>query len=632
MAEKSALLTNVLEHITQGVVMFDRSRHLVLWNSQYERILQFPSGFLKTGLANREMTLYLAKRGDLGEGDPDRLTDERLSLLWAKSRSHAEITVRGDKSYEVRFQRTDDDGLVATYSDVTDRKRSEEALRASEEQFRGAFETSAAGMALHKLDGTYLKVNQTFCNILGYTEPEFLQLNWRDVTHPEDIGPTEELDDQAETGALDNFVLEKRYLHKDGKIVWARVFSAHLRDADGVPRFILGQINDITELKNAEQILRESEERLSLSLKSGGIGTFSWDIKNGTHFWDDRNHEIWGFEPGTYTGRAEADFLDNLHPEDAGAVRETLDRVFSNDEEFNIEYRIIRPNGNIAHVHAAAILVRDELGEPETLIGVSRDITDRKLAELELARQRDELILLNQQKSRFFSIIAHDLKNPFNVMIGYADLIDRMGEEMSREEMLDMAHSVSASGRKLYQLLEDLLAWGRSQMNADRINPEALSTSDLFDAGLDGLRDVADLKGVKVNLQPGEIEFVADPDMMTTVIRNLVSNAIKFTPPRGGVVVSAEAVRSRSQDGQIVFTVTDTGIGMNEEHLDQLFRIDTNQSTPGTDGETGSGLGLLLCKDFIEKHGGSISAASKEGMGTTISFTVPAQPPVVANP
>ncbi len=456
-------------------------------------------------------------------------------------------------------------------------------------------------------------------------------MNWRDVTHPGDVDHTESLDKKAEAGSLDNFVLEKRYVHKNGDVIWARVFSAHLRDSDGAPQFILGQIHDITQLKKAEQVLRESEERLSLSLKSGGIGTFSWNIKDGSHYWDDRNHEISGLAPGTYTGEAAADFLDSLHPEDAGRVREALERVFSDDDEFDIEYKIIRADGGIAHVHAAAILVRDELGEPETLMGVSRDITDRKLVELELARQRDELMLLNQQKSRFFSIIAHDLKNPFNVMIGYADLIDRMGGEMSREEMLEMAHSISTSGRKLYQLLEDLLAWGRSQMNTDKINPEALSTGDLFDAGMDGLRDVADLKGVKVNLQPGEIEFVADPDMMTTVIRNLVSTAIKFTPPRGGVVVSAEASRARSQNGQITFTVTDTGIGMSDEHLDQLFRIDANHSTTGTDGETGSGLGLLLCKDFVEKHGGSISAASKEGMGTTISFTVPAQPPLAAD-
>jgi len=148
----------------------------------------------------------------------------------------------------------------------------------------------------------------------------------------------------------------------------------------------VGSTTNITARKNAELALLESQERLSLSLESGGIGTFSWDIKSGTHYWDDRNHEIWGFEPGTYAGDVESDFLNNIHPEDADYVHEALAQVMAGTGDYDIEYRIIRPDKKIAHVHAAAIVTRDQENQPKRLIGVSHDITERKEVEEALAK------------------------------------------------------------------------------------------------------------------------------------------------------------------------------------------------------------------------------------------------------
>ena len=137
--------------------------------------------------------------------------------------------------------------------DITRHKQTEEELRKSEEQFRGAFETSLAGMALHSMDGTYQQVNQTFCNIVGYSESELSQMNWRDLTPPDDIQRIEALNEQVTIGTLEKFVIEKPYIHKDGHIVWARIASAQLRDGEGIPQYVLVQIYDISDKKRAEK-------------------------------------------------------------------------------------------------------------------------------------------------------------------------------------------------------------------------------------------------------------------------------------------------------------------------------------------------------------------------------------------
>lgn len=145
----------------------------------------------------------------------------------------------------------------------TERKQIEEKLRKSEEQFRGAFETSLAGMALHSMDGTYQQVNQTFCDFVGYSEPELLQMNWRDLTPADDVQRIEALNEQVTTGTLEKFVIEKLYICKGGNVVWARIASAQLRNEDGVPQYVLVQIYDISDKKRAEKEIEAQRDELA---------------------------------------------------------------------------------------------------------------------------------------------------------------------------------------------------------------------------------------------------------------------------------------------------------------------------------------------------------------------------------
>ncbi len=248
---------------------------------------------------------------------------------------------------------------------------------------------------------------------------------------------------------------------------------------------------------------------------------------------------------------------------------------------------------------------------------------ERQAAELvafaeDLADTRDELELLDQQKNKFFSIIAHDLKNPFNSLLGFSRLMAKSGDNLSHAKLVEFGASINEAAERLFSLLEDLLAWGRTQMNQVSFQPEALDLSEITDAGIRVLADVAKEKGVTLHIDVPDLSVTADREMLVTVVRNLVGNAIKFTASGGEVTVTAEA------KGEYVgIKVSDTGVGMSEEQIAGLFRIDTHNSTKGTGGESGTGLGLLLCKEFLEKHHSELSVESAPGEGTSFRFSLP---------
>ena len=249
---------------------------------------------------------------------------------------------------------------------------------------------------------------------------------------------------------------------------------------------------------------------------------------------------------------------------------------------------------------------------------VANDITDRKHAEEEIAAQRDELATLNQQKNKLFSIISHDLKNPFTSLLGMSKIMAQMSDKLTPEQFTDYAKSINESGERLFVLLQNLLEWSRSQMDQVSIDLQPQELRALVDDTLELLSNSAQDKGIQfVNSVP-ELTVNADLNLVSTVIRNLLSNAIKFTDETGSISIAA------SKNGDWVeISVTDSGVGMSAEQVGKVFKADSAQSTHGTKGESGTGLGLLLCKDFVERHGGNIWAESEIGKGSSFHFTLP---------
>jgi PAS domain S-box-containing protein len=319
----------------------------------------------------------------------------------------------------------------------------------------------------------------------------------------------------------------------------------------------------------------------------------------------------------------------------------------------NYEEPCLDEQGNRIIIATTKVPLKNINGEVYGIVGICRDITRLKRTELQLRRKtedlqetntlleerqqeilmqseelvnqtqnlriiNEELELLNRTKDKFFSIIAHDLRNPFNAIIGFSELLRKDYYEMDHQQRIGLLELINASSESAFNLLENLLQWARTQTNRIKFNPEDFDILDIFQS----VSNLYDLVAHKKNLRIlNEIEpltrVYADKNMVNTIARNLISNAIKFSKTGGEIKIS-----SKSNGEMVEISVHDSGIGISKENLNKLFRIDTYHSTSGTLGETGTGLGLIICKEFIEKNNGRIKVASKEGTGTTLSFTL----------
>lgn len=227
---------------------------------------------------------------------------------------------------------------------------------------------------------------------------------------------------------------------------------------------------------------------------------------------------------------------------------------------------------------------------------------------------------LNSTKDKFFSIIAHDLKNPFHSILGFSELLNNNYNELSEDEKYMYARLIYQSSRNTYSLLENLLQWARSQTNKIEFKPTNFNVSEQVNENISILKEIFNKKKISVIHQDeNSYDIFADRDMINTVIRNLLTNAIKFTLAGGEIFVNYQ-----KKNDIVEVTIKDNGVGMSAEEAEKLFRVDTNISKKGTDGESGTGLGLILCKEFILKNGGTIRVESTPGKGSKFSFTVPA--------
>jgi signal transduction histidine kinase len=242
------------------------------------------------------------------------------------------------------------------------------------------------------------------------------------------------------------------------------------------------------------------------------------------------------------------------------------------------------------------------------------------------ALQKANLTLtkLNADKDKFFSIIAHDLRGPFNALLGNAQLLAAKPESLKPDELREMSQSIYRSAKAVYQLLDSLLIWARlQQVGGMQCQPEPIELKGLAEETLAVLEQTAAQKEIVLsNTIPANYRVQADRLMLETIIRNLVGNALKFTP-RGGRVTVTGKNGLEGQAGWVKVSVQDTGVGMSQADIARLFRLDGSHSTPGTEKEKGSGLGLIICQEMVERNGGQIWVKSEVGQGTAVEFTVP---------
>jgi PAS domain S-box-containing protein len=288
-----------------------------------------------------------------------------------------------------------------------------------------------------------------------------------------------------------------------------------------------------------------------------------------------------------------------------------IEKVFTSSQSLVAQYSLKILDGK-AYYDIRLFPEFNDKNEVISVLGVSRDITLIKETEL-------KLLQLNADKDLFISILAHDLRNPFNSILGLSSMLLEDIQTMDRftvEKYIEMINNIS---RKTFDLLEDLLLWKKSQSGKLEFKPRQTDFVKTCNETLEAMRANAQLKKISVSwATEGNVIIQADEDMLKVVLRNLVSNAIKFTNPGGHIFINRELTPSL-----LTVTVSDNGVGIAADRINNLFDISKIATTPGTENEKGTGLGLLLCKEFVEKHGGRIWVESIEGKGSDFKFTIP---------
>lgn len=370
-----------------------------------------------------------------------------------------------------------------------------------------------------------------------------------------------------------------------------------------------------------DQAIKLSEERLKMVLQGSELGFWDWNIESGEVKRNDRWAQILGYS-------TIKDFEDNtdtwtnaIHPDDRDAAWKSIsDHRNGLTPSHNLEYRMRTKDGEYKWILDHAKVVQfDENGVAIRMSGTHTDITDFKRTEEKLKISEERLKQEVQLKNRFFSIIAHDLRAPFNSFLGATQVLSQMANELSREEMVDFATKLNEEANRVYDYLQNLLDWSRLQIEGHKQEAKQILLPELTRESIEILNPTASQKGISlVNNMNDETAF-ADREMVRNVMLNLITNSIKFNTSGGSVFVTA------SYEGNMVqVTVADTGIGMSKDFLEKVFSLDQQISTTGTSGETGTGLGLRLCKEMVERNKGKIWAQSTQGNGSRFHFTLPA--------
>lgn len=255
---------------------------------------------------------------------------------------------------------------------------------------------------------------------------------------------------------------------------------------------------------------------------------------------------------------------------------------------------------------------------------VITDVTILRDRENKIRKQNEELLKSNATREKFFSIIAHDLKNPINALLGLSELLHNDLDQYDDKTRKEFISHFYESTLNIYKLLENLLVWSQSQTGEIKPKPFLVNIKSAIDDNLDLFSHVAQKKDIQINNEvTNDLQIYTDRDMLNTVIRNLLSNAVKFTRKNGEVSVSAKQISINGLNSFLEISIKDTGVGIAPEKIEDLFDISKKQSTKGTNGESGTGLGLMLCKEFVEKCRGEIRVTSRLGIGCVFSFTVP---------
>ena len=507
-------------------------------------------------------------------------------------------------------------GVVLAFSDVTAKYEADEIIRQNEEKFHNLYINMIEGAVLHELIYNDQGVPEDYTII--ETNPAFeLQLG---ISRESVIGKTSK--EAYGVPEPPYFDIYTRVALTGEPVVFESYYpplSKHFSISAYCPSHghFATIFEDITERKVSETELREKELQYRNLADSGLALIWTAGTDKLCNYFNEPWYKFTGRTPSQEYGNG---WAEGVHPSDFEHCLQTYVTAFDKRETFAMEYRLRHVSGEYRWLLDKGTPNYNSNGEFVGYIGHCFDINDLKQAVAEVKLKNEELHELVIQKDRFFSIIAHDLRSPFNSFLGLTQIMAEELPSLTMAEIQKIAVSMRSSATNLFRLLENLLQWSRIQKGSIQYNPEIIQLLPVVDESIAMVLELARSKVIEIVYEiPVELTVFADNNILQTVIRNLVSNAVKFTPKEGTIILTAK----KTVENSVEISIKDSGIGMNKEMVGNLFRINEQANRKGTDGEPSTGLGLLLCREFIGKHGGKIWVESEEGKGSIFYFTIP---------
>lgn len=512
-------------------------------------------------------------------------------------------------------------GVLGIFSDITERKRAEEALRENEIQFRTMFEFSAVGQAqVNAATDRFLRVNRKFCEITGYNESELLGMARADLTHPDDKAWDADGFTRLLRGETTEYTREKRYIRKDQQVIWVRIAAKLISGSREEPLRTIAVIEDITERKRAE----EAQDRLASIVTSSPDAILSCLPDRRIVTWNRGAEQLFGWSAEEVVGQLVMILIppDRLHE-----WEELSKKIIRGETVAQFETVRLRKDKSVVDVSVtlSPVIVA---GKRVAVSAIFRDISERKRLEREVQKYIDQLQVADRLKDDFIATLAHELKNPLapiryaSEILGLCDPNDPDFQWGRRVIDRQVSH--------LTRLIDDLLDVSRIARNKLELKKQRVLLADIIHGAIDATRPVINQywHRFSATLPEEPIYLDADIDRLTQVFINIINNAAKYTPRGGRIRVNAE-----TRDDKIIVRVSDNGMGIDAEHLEHLFDMFYQSDRSYEQAPGGLGIGLTLVKRLVEMHGGTVDVRSpgiNQGSEFTVCLPVFGEPSQVA--
>ncbi len=555
-------------------------------------------------------------RGDTDHYECEhRVRHKEGRWVWVLGRGR--VVSRGEDGQPLR--------MVGTYTDISRRKEAEEALAEREGKLRAYFDSPEVGIAVTNAASDFLEVNDTFCAMMGRSREDVLRGTWRDLAHPDEIQEDSQIVRRLVAGDTDTFSRDKRYIRKDGTILWATLSVSCVRDRAGKVQFIVAILKDVGKRVAAEEALRSSETRFRALADESPVGIYETDRSGGITYLNAMGQSLLGQTLDEATGMGA---LPAIHPEDRERVLRTWQETVAAGKNYRSEHRLVHRDGAVVSVSVFSSPIRARDGQVTGYVGVMVDVTEQKALQ-----RRVEVANRLAALGTLVAGLAHEINNPLAAEMAGQGVALAVARAARRQLQTGEPVDVAANVRELDGVIEALEdAQEAGQRIAKIVREMAVFARPGTGHSLVRLRDVVEQGMQRLHLPPGaarvEVEDRGAPEVMGSVgqlaqvLQNLLTNALKAGRRGGPGTVTVRL--GTDESGQAPLEVIDRGVGMAPELLTKVFEPFFT-TRPVGEGR-GTGLGLAVCHSIVTAHRGTITVESEVGKGSTFTVKLPAAP------